>query len=95
LRNLMPEVIIKKAKRISSIFIRGIQGSLNRELSLAVFFCLIVSGAVYWQVQDATFELGGGIVEKVNNSNSAFVGINQLYAGRNDKEAGADDIVAE
>ncbi|WP_461388215.1 sensor histidine kinase [Desulfosporosinus fructosivorans] len=81
--------ILKRVKRIS-FMINCLQRSLNRELILAIILCLIVSGTVYWQVQEVSFDDSGGVVGVVNKANSAFVEINQLYAGRSDQEAGAD-----
>ena len=90
MRSRILESIFKRAKRISLRFINCIQKSLNREITLAIIFCLIVSGTVYWQVQEVSFDNSGGVMGVVNNSNTAFVEINQLYAGRDDKETGAD-----
>ncbi len=37
-----------------------------------------------------SFQTSNGLQDVINNSNSAFVEINWLYAGRDNKEAGAD-----
>lgn len=68
---------------------RIVQKSISRELTLVIIFCLVVSGIIYWNIQQVSFQNANGLQDVINNSNSAFVEINWLYSGR-DKEAGAD-----